>query len=241
MSTRFYFQNTVAPPAHIAPGFDSTWTAGAGSTDRRMCWTWKTGTAMATKNPVGTAANPEFICNRQYISEPLQTQTISGTIKGQIRCIESAIGKNATVAIGIRVLAEDGSIRGTLLSPAASDNTAATPPEMATSLTNRSFNDSAESASISLSSLDVKTGDRLIIEVGYRDAGTSTTQTAGSSFGDNSATDLPEDNTTTAANNPWVEFSQTLVFLLPQQIGNMDQVRSTMETVSATPRLGGIS
>jgi hypothetical protein len=54
-------------------------------------------------------------------------------------------------------------------------------------------------------------GDRLVVEFGGGRA-LSWTGDFAISFGDNSGTDLPEDDTTTAANNPWLEFSMTIAW-----------------------------
>jgi hypothetical protein len=159
----------------------------------------------------GSAA--ETICNRQFVSEMLSAQTISGTIKGQIRCYESNVGVNATTAVHIRVCNEDGSIiRGTVLPISASDATT-TPPEFSTTLTNRRFQDAGELFAIVLTGLAVQERDRLIIELGFREVGTTTTRYMRHSYGDNSGTDLPENNTTTTANNPWIEFNNTILHL----------------------------
>lgn len=209
MATRFYLQNSIA--ADISPAFSTEWT-GTTSADRLWCDTEKCRTAMANKTVTmlgGSGA--EFELARMYVSDPLQEQDISGTVKGQIRCVESLTTNNATVAITIRLVdGNDGANLKTLLALTASDDTTATPPEFATSLTNRKLQDASESASLTLTAAYVPEGSRLVIELGVREVATA--GTASLNFGDDSATDLAEDNTTTTANNPWIEFSQTLVF-----------------------------
>jgi hypothetical protein len=56
----------------------------------------------------------------------------------------------------------------------------------------------------------------LVVEVGFRetDSGTNFFRFGALVFGDDSATDLPEDQTTTTADNPWIEFSGDL-FAVP--------------------------
>lgn len=190
---------------------------------------------MTDKTEVGTATLPEFILYRQYVIGPLAPQDIVGaTLKGQIRGWESATTKNATVAIALRLVKFDGSDYGTVkdligATPEAADATT-TPPEFpgttAAAIINRSLNNSAESATIALTTRYAAGGDFLVIEIGIRDNVNSTTATCSLNFGDNSATDLPEDNTTTAANNPWIEISQTLRFRDPLVLNNYQSVKA---------------
>lgn len=126
---------------------------------------------------------------------------------------ETTATDNLTTAVAIKVIKADGTDRGVLLAVSASDDTAATPPEWSsTTLTNRRFQDSSENASITLSSLAVSDGDYLVVELGARQASTSTATNWGARIGDGAASDLAEDDTTTAANNPWIEFSGNLLF-----------------------------
>lgn len=145
----------------------------------------------------------------QYVSEPLPAQTISGTIKGQIRAGEEALLDNYDrVVIGIRVVSNDGAtVRGTLL--AVGSYAAANEFTLnSVNKTNRKIADGD-----ALSSLAISANDRLVIELGVMTAGS--TGFDGSEIlvlGDDSGTDLPEDETTTAANNAWIEFSADLFF-----------------------------
>ena len=211
-ATLFYLPSTGA--AEVSPAFGS-WTAGGtASADRIRCNTYKIISAMGNKQ-VSTlvGAGAEYILCRQYVSDPIAAQTISGTIKGQVRCTESNGAVNGTVAVSIRIVSNDGATeRGTLLAISASDNTAATPPEMATSITNRRLQDVNESASLALTNQTAENGDRIVIELGYREVYANTNRNASLNFGDNSASNLPEDDADTNVYNPWVEFSQTIIF-----------------------------
>ena len=124
--------------------------------------------------------------------------------------------------------------------PAASDSTSV-PPEFAgttsAAIINRSLNTSGESATVPTTDRYVAGGDRLVIEIGIRDATASTTTTATISFGDNGATDLPEDQTTTTALNPWVEISQTLKFYDGLVLNNYQAVKVTGDGVSVGERI----
>jgi hypothetical protein len=107
----------------------------------------------------------------------------------------------------VRVLSGDGStVRGTLI---ASDTTALS-NEMSTSMTNRKFPVGwIDTTPTPVNALD---GDRIVIEVGVRRYGVTW---ALDSFDVGSAynvSDCLEDETGTAAYNPWIEFADNLVF-----------------------------
>lgn len=212
MATRFYFPSTGA--SAVNPSY-MAWT-GTANADRRAMVRTKINSAQTDKTCLALAGSTaEFVLNRQYVSEPISgDQTISGTFKGQVRCDQSSGNMNATLAVGIQIVSNDGTTqRGVLLAISASDNTAATPPEFvveATVPTNRSFQDSAENFSLTLSSVAALNGDRIVIEIGIREVGTSTTRNSDMPFGDNGS-DLGENQSDTAG-DPWGEFSQTINF-----------------------------
>lgn len=205
MLLRFYLPSSGA--ADVSPSFGSGWD-GTASGDRLKCVTTRINSAMTRKlyPTIGAATPAEFVLNRQYVSAPLVAGTLSGTVKGQIRCGRTAgVG---TLAVQILVVSNDGStVRGTALSVTASQLTSTPPRFEGSSLdVNRKLRDASDNTSITLSSVVVQAGDRLVIELGCRELASSGLNNA-HTFGDNSGTDLPEDETTSTANNPWVEFS----------------------------------
>ena len=216
MATRFYLTASSSKqyvPA-ISPNPDAAWQETASLVRRRARTMYDYGTpaAFANVTATSTATTPELHINAQYISDPLEAQTITGTLTGQVRCVESATAGTGTIAVGVRVINDAGSVRGTLLSVVASTGSAA-PPDYAASLTNRPLV-GASSSTLNLSSVAAVAGDRIVIELGTRDVDTSTSRTYSLNFGaSSSAGDLPADSTTTTASAPWVEFSQTLVFM----------------------------
>jgi hypothetical protein len=169
-----------------------------------------TGTTMTSKAEGTGTTNPTARAMGRWIIGPLKAQTISGTVKGQIRGSESNAGGNASPALAIKIIQPGGADRAVLLAQTAADS-ATTGHEFVTSLTNTKFETAAESASLALSSQSATAGDYLVIEIGFRSA-TSVDRTITLRYGDADATDLPEDTTTTADNNPWVEFSATVLF-----------------------------
>jgi hypothetical protein len=147
---------------------------------------------------------------RQWISEALAAQTISGTVKSIIRCSESNVAADFRSQLSIRVVSGDGgTVRGTLL--ALDESTLSN--EWATSLTNRKFPLNWSGAGVTLSSVTVQNGDRIVVEVGYRAHNTSATSYTGNvEAGDSAAQDCVENETDVLQYNPWIEFSQNLLF-----------------------------
>lgn len=211
--SRVYFPSTGA--AAVSPSFSGSWNDTTVA-DRLACVTTKinsTNNAKSASSVAGTSA--AFVAWRQYVSAPLTAQTITGTVKGQVAAEENSTNLNATVAVIIRVVSNDGStVRGTLLAISAPDDLTYEVNVSTGTPVNRRLRDASEATSMALSSLAVLSGDRLCIEFGFRQiaSSSSTARTARGYFGDDSGTDLPEDDTATATNNPWLEFSNPVYF-----------------------------
>lgn len=186
----------------MSHGFDSAWDTTT-SADRLRMRTSRQSTAQTNKaGPADTSVTVQNLLIRQYVSDRLDgAQTITGTVKGQIRAYESSTAADMRAQVVIRVIADDGTVRGTLL---AADSGALV-SEFSTSATNRRF---PTTVGQTLTSVDALDGDRIVVEIGARAHNTVTTSyTPTAVFGD-AATDLAEDETSTAANAPWIEFSQ---------------------------------
>lgn len=205
--TRFYLPSSGA--ADVSPPFtlQSTWDDVDGA-DRLETVTTRINSAMTSKAEAkANTANTRALL-RQYVSNPLGAQTIASTttVKGTIRVLESAANDNIDkVSLKLLVVSNDGqTLRCTLLAKGDYGPT----NEWATALTNRRI---ADGDTIS-AACSVTAGDRVVIEIGFNNtlAGTSITGTG--NFGDNSASDLADNETGTAADNPFVELSQTLTF-----------------------------
>lgn len=224
MATRFYLPSSGSVP--ISPSVSSEWESSWQFT-RRPAVTTKSNTSFVNDEGYDTpGSTPMDICKFQYISGPLEAQTITGTVKGQIRVYEGEDDDDACRALVIRVVSNDGAtVRGTLLAhfPSSLES------EWATSATNRYFPPSGTS----VTSVDAQAGDRLLIEIGVRRFA------ANSGYhryrmGDNASSDLPEDETSTSDYNPWIEFSQTLDFMDAIHIG---QVNATVEYTPGSPQI----
>src|SRR3972149_5036955 len=201
MPTRFYLPSTGT--AGQTPTVLGGWTSSDPDFVRRVISTSKLSSAMADLIINDTTTTPEYIAIYQGISAPIVgNQTITGTIKGQIRCFENSTNYNGTLAIGVQVVSGDGTVqRGIALAVAASDSAASPYELLIAPLTNTAFYDVSESASITLSDVSALNGDRIVLEIGTRNVSATTTRTAPLNFGDDSGTDLPEDHTETNAYN----------------------------------------
>ena len=200
MVTRLYLPSTGC--AAIDPALGA-WEVTTGRIQRKAVTT-KIGSSFAMHVMAEQAtANQRFLC-RQYITDPVSAQTITGTIKGQIRASGGTVSARSMMLV--RVVSNNGSTyRGTLLdfndSPASATFVA--------TLTNRHMPHlPTTQTSITVSAVAALAGDRLVIEIGALH-GVGGESGAGLNFGD-ATSDLPEDLTTVTANSPWVEFSLDL-------------------------------
>lgn len=165
-------------------------------------------------NEVSASATHDVLM-RQYISDPVNAVTISGTVKGVIRALESAADADFRSQMVIKVVSYDcATVRGTLI---ASDASALASEWDSATLTNRKFPLAWTGSGTSVSSVSAQDGDRIIIEIGYRAHNSTTAIKIGTlRFGDASGSDLAEDETSTTDDNPWVEFSDNVTFMDPE-------------------------
>lgn len=208
--TRYYLPSSG--PADVSPDF-AAWDNVAFA-DRVRMVTDRTDSAVASATVLDQVDPPgtKFLW-RQYVSDPLGAQTIAGTVKGQVRTrLQTGDARHNQVNLCIKVVSHSGSVlRGTLLALGAHVS-----PNMYTPTI---FRNRKAADGDTLASVVVVNGDRLVVEIGTSASIVSVdVDGVDASFGDNSATDLPEDETTTAANNPWIEFSQDIVaFTVPRR------------------------
>lgn len=151
----------------------------------------------------------------QFISEEMTYgQTISSgqTIKFQFQAWENGSTCNLFMSYGLYVIASDGvTIRTTLtLSDVVRDNTEL---NIGDAYKNRAF------SFITDHSYVTQTGDRLVSEIGFGgDPSSGGSHSGGIAFKNNSATDLPEDDTDMPPGNIpdkncWMELADTLAFV----------------------------
>ena len=218
MATRLYLPSTGA--GAVSPAFDGSWDVTTGG-DRIAAVRTKISSSMTNKTTGTSASGKDHLLARQYVSEPLAAQTISGTVKSYLRGFRSP-GVTQKAQLSIRVCNNAGSsFTGTLLTLGEYGG--------GTQFNNTTLRNKDYLDGDTLSSLAVNAGDRLVIELGSLSAFASDgASNATLNFGDNSGTDLPEDETTTAANNPWIEFSMNINF-------NVIQTATGTLAVSAHP------
>ncbi len=210
MATRFYLPASGNPP--FTPSVGSGWTASGSSVVRPMS-TVKSQTAMAsTTIAVDNSSSTASTLFVRFISPMLAAQTISGNLTGQaLFSIANATGATTVSRIQVTIVNSAGTVQSTLL---AGTSGAAT---LTTTATNKNV-----PASVALSSQTCAAGDRVVVEMGIiRTAGT-TARNGTIVFGDNAASDLAIDTTTTTQNNPWVEFSGNLTFFPTKNLGTLE-------------------
>src|SRR5574337_470158 len=152
--TRFYLPSTGA--AAVSPAYGG-WGETA-SADRRKMVSAKISSAMTNKSGSAILVNKTSLV-RQFVSNPLAAQTISGTVKSYIRGLHAPSGTDICVSrLLIRVCSNDGTtFTGTLLSLSGYGGN----NNWNTSLRNVDFADGD-----ALTSVTVNDGDRLVVEVG---------------------------------------------------------------------------
>lgn len=210
MATRFYMDPTLTPP--FTPGF-AAWTRTSEGV-RRVMSGGKIGTAMSSLNTGGNAtvaANGTMLAV-QFSGPPMlagNAFATTDTIKGYVRCLESAANDNINrTQIALKVYAADGSTLQATLKALGNYGPGTT--EWDTAFRNQAL---ADGDTLGANYTTVF-GDFLVLEIGGQVSSAGGTSVTGSmSIGSNSATDLPENETETAANNPWFEISRTIQFV----------------------------
>lgn len=173
----------------------------------------------ATKGVAETSTSRTNILLAQLSIPLLAEQTISGTMKGQIRALESLAAADMHLLLHVRVVGLDATERGTLYSSSSNASTSVGSAgsdtyELDTTATNRKLPPGWSGSGVSLSSVDAQNNDLLVIEVGYRATNTvSTSYTGTIHLGSLSSSDLPEDETDTTDKQPWIELSHDLLLL----------------------------
>ena len=196
MATRFYLPSTGAPDVNPPYG---AWDNTANAVRRKMVLTRINSANSFVSSPLSTSGN---ILLWQFTSAPIAAQTISGTVKIQARAGEGHNSLNAYDRVRLVVVSNDGgTLRGTLLALAAYKNTEFN----VGGDINKTFADGD-----ALTSVVAQANDRIVLELGCNQA--SYAAIAHIVCGDDSATDLPENETETSTYNPWLEFSMNIAW-----------------------------
>ena len=212
MATRFYFP--AAENSEIAPTISTTdWEHinGAVTPKRLRPSPDESGLTSLLYAPDGVDDLTDRDSNhRQYISDRLGAQTITGNVKAQFQGSEVANNCNLFLTLKLYVVDATGtSVTGTLLAI-----TRDTTNEFTTSLLNRNF------PSTAVGSVAANAGDRLVVEIGL---GGNITSGAGGNIGHDgtlrwgclaTSGDLPENDTENGTTfRPWIEFTHDFAIL----------------------------
>jgi hypothetical protein len=205
MATKFYLPSTGT--AEQNPAWSASWYNATGfSASKLKATTSKPNSGLVTKTLTEANLTDRHFAVGMWISEPLVAQSIaSGTIiTCSIRCSEDNLKNNLSLHWIIRLLQNDGVTYRSNIFAFNNDGL-----EFATSLTSR-----ADSITLG-GAVAVSDGDRLVIEMGIggdpASGGGSHNSTI--SIGETSAgADLDASDADTGADNPWVNFSNSLTF-----------------------------
>jgi hypothetical protein len=207
-ATRLYLPSTTTCFVDPPDTLQASW-GEATAPECRATSTSKVSSALTSKTQTksNTANVRELMF--QYVSLPLDgAQTISGTVKGTIRVLESAANDNLDkVSMKLIVVNNAGtalSCSGVSLLDLADYGPT---NEWDIVLENRRIADGD-----TITSCNTADGDRIVIEIGMNNTVNGASVSGTMNVGDDQAGDCADDETTQTACNPFLEFSVTLTF-----------------------------
>ncbi len=200
--TTFLLEATGSPVSGVSGAFSSWESTGSAIIRQANQTGFKQATTLAnTTIAVANALATDETCFGQFISAPLNAQTISGTVTGYARMsIANATGATCQSRIKITVINRAGTVVATLLAITAGAS------NITTTLTSYQIANAA-----ALSSYACANGDRICIEIGIGRSVGTTARNGTVDFGSSSATNISSAGSATA-NNPVVIFSGTISF-----------------------------
>jgi hypothetical protein len=149
MSTRLYFSQYFGTSTFGSYTKSSSWESGTAKNG--ILSKTKGSLAFSTANISATSSSTTYdVCIYQFLSQPLASQTISGTFKGMCRVLGTS-SNNSYMQCIIRALTPSGTERGVLLSQTESSLSS----QIATTATNRKFPMGWTGAGVNLSSISV--------------------------------------------------------------------------------------
>ena len=216
-ATRFYLPAEGSGAPSVSPAFDAGWEQTAQATRLKLLNKLNL-SALSTLTDTGTRTVPittsqDILCN-QFVSDPLPPQRFltDTTVSAVIRVLASATTENATLAVVVKVVSQDGgTLRGTLFSTFSTDTTF-----LATAATRIL-------AASALTALTTQSGDRLVVEIGAHANAPTTAGTYTMRQGNSAATDFALTTALTTDLNPWVEFSSDI---LGTQLNNYQFIKA---------------
>lgn len=202
MPTRFYFSTTAY--STNSPAYGPGWEQTGEAARYQLIYKKNLAVGIAASNEQVTVpiTTTQDILNFQCVSVPIPPQRIIGTFSVVIRCSENATTDNATLAVLVKVVSQDGTVtRGTLYTNFNAGTEFALTGAPATRIVNAA----------AVTATTTQPGDRLVVEIGVHATGPTT---AGSAIEriiiDAAAADYALTTALTTALNPWCEFSQDI-------------------------------
>jgi len=234
MATRLYFPSTGTAP--LTPAIDSVWDA-YGEMSRRPMNKDRGTSASAVGTQVSWTAASAAALDRQYIGPAMAAGNVfaSATLIGQLMVREYNNGDNSQyLYCGIRICNSTGTIRTTLVTTA----THTTLAEFINNVSHRNARIFDGDAIPSSATYSTANGDRLVVEIGYGDNGGATPEASGKWGEDGS--DLPLNNTQTTYGNPWLQFSNNIVWQAESSFTSLAQTAVIkQETFTTLAQSGG--
>ncbi len=196
MATRFYLTQVTSL---FTPTVNAAWNVTTGNVvDVLLPYQLQESGTNLTSGATGAAAVRKILI-RQFVSQPLEAQTINGTVSGQgfIR-MSSVTARTGEGFIYFRIINKDGTV--------ASEVGTLTTIAMLVTNINRTY------IALTLTNVAVTAGQRFCFDIGWNySTGVNTATTGFMTLRTLAAGDLPVNDTQTTAGNPWLEFSQTIL------------------------------
>lgn len=240
MATRWYFPFTGA--AAVSPTFGASWGVTTNAIRRALVTTRINSAVTAVAGVADAATGGQLLY--QGVSAPLAAQTLTGSFKGQVFGVGVG-GAPGSLAVRVAKCSNDGSTVTEIKAfTTSSQSGTGAPPDINTTAQNRRFEEGNDDFVLNFTDIAISDGERLILEVGYQDNSTNVSRSINLYFGDDSGTDLPEDETTTTATyNPWLEFTHDFTF---QGAGSGEVAATPLQDLDTgfgparAARLGGV-
>ncbi len=210
MATRFYLPSTGSPA--VSPSFEPSWQKTSDADRIKAVWT-KISSGFATKTCTENSAIDNYeVLNRQYVIGPINAVDLRNTThKMYIRCMEDNGAANFLSRVYLQPCDSSGN-------PRAEEDT----DFGSTEFDNKTLENREMCALGSIpnhSDWNMSDGEYMAVEIGILAGNTKTdVYTATMDFGDNSGTDLPEDESEQSQYNPWIEFSADITEYVPSPL-----------------------
>lgn len=223
MATRLYLQNATA--AYAPPTIRGGWTEAVQPACSPLKPT-KLGNETNQTTLKSSATSGSTTLFRRYVSDPvLKAGSLSGTVQWMTKVMESSTSTNASFKVYSYVTSGDTDTpRGTLLDAS-----------YATEFPTSTAAGRGEGA-VAITTVDCSVGDRVVVEIGWVGANTSTT-TSSDQYRGGTGADLTSGSTTAQAAN-WIEFSDPNSLWVGLAVAEQQSIASNTAALSFTLAAG---